>query len=89
MAHNQRVRLIRKLRDGSTTVEHLPRWLAELVCGEVPYSEPQTASIRIVPEDEPDMRPVAPRMRQSERGMALALYMSSNGSQPFAGQVAH
>jgi len=87
MNHNQRVRLVRTLRDGSITVENMPRWLAEMLVGTISTSEPNTARARIVSDDE--TVPVSHDPYQSVRGMALALYLSSTGSQTFAGQVAH
>jgi len=41
------VALVRTLRDGSTTREVLPEYLAELVVAMIPFAEPLVASVRI------------------------------------------
>ena len=70
-----RVKIIRRLRDGSITIEVMPRWLAELVAAEVPYTEPLTASLRIVALSD-ETQPTMDR-QQSAQGVALAIYYAS------------
>lgn len=71
-----KVKVIRKLRDDSITVEIMPRWLAELVVAEVPYAEPLTASLRIVPI-EYETQP-SPDIWQTVEGIALAMYCADD-----------
>jgi hypothetical protein len=54
---NRIVSVRRTLRDGKVTDEYLPRWIAEIVVGNIPQNEPMTARAIIV---EPSLINVNP-----------------------------
>jgi len=64
------VTILRTLRDGSQTVEYVPRWLADAIVANVPQGEPNTASLRVIEGHAVPSHPACQDWREVALSMA-------------------